>query len=132
MYLFQHLAIIFPFSFSRNLRVVKQTNSTVSSIKRIWSACIGQAAATHALTGAIPLLLAASTLSCWMSPLARIALPQTTWPPWVPPVSMLTPSLVRTLVQRDTQCSRTPVLKPSSKSSLPFAWITGPATDPSL
>ena len=30
-------------------------------------------------------LLAASTLSCWMSPLARIALPQTTWPPRVPP-----------------------------------------------
>ena len=55
------------------------------SIKRIWSAYIGQAAATYALTGAIPLLLAASTLSCWMSPLARIALPQTTWPPRVPP-----------------------------------------------
>ena len=53
--------------------------------KRIWSAYIGQAAATYALTGAIPLLLAASTLSCWMSPLARIALPQTTWPPRVPP-----------------------------------------------
>ena len=43
---------------------------------------------------------------------------------------MLTPSLVRTMVQRDTQCSRTPVLKPSSNSSLPFAWITGPATEP--
>ena len=52
--------------------------------------------------------------------------------PGSPRVSMLTPSLVRTLVQRDTQCSRTPVLKPSSNSSLPFAWITGPATDPSL
>ena len=51
--------------------------------------------------------------------------------PGSPRVSMLTPSLVRTLVQRDTQCSRTPVLKPSSNSSLPFAWITGPATDPS-
>ena len=33
----------------------------------------------------IPLLLAASTLSCWMSPLAKISLPQTTWPPRVPP-----------------------------------------------
>ena len=62
-----------------------KTNKFNSSIKRIWSAYIGQAAATCALTGAIPLLLAASTLSCWMSPLARIALPQTTWPPRVPP-----------------------------------------------
>ena len=48
-----------------------------------------------------------------------------------PRVSMLTQSLVRTLVQRVTQCSRTPVLKPSSKSGLPFAWITVPATDTS-
>ena len=51
--------------------------------------------------------------------------------PGSPRVSMLTPSLVRTLVQRDTQCSRTPVLKPSSKSDLPCAWITAPATDAS-
>ena len=56
-----------------------------SGIKRIWSAYISRAATPCALTGAIPLLLAASTLSCWMSPLARIALPQTTWPPRVPP-----------------------------------------------
>ena len=40
-----------------------------------WSAYIGQATTPYALTGAIPLLLAASTLNCWMSPLARIALP---------------------------------------------------------
>ena len=51
--------------------------------------------------------------------------------PGSPRVSMLTPSLVRTLVQRDIQCSRAPVLKPSSKSDLPFAWITAPATDAS-
>ena len=51
--------------------------------------------------------------------------------PGSPRVSMLTSGLVRTLVQRDTQCSRTPVLKPSSKSGLPFAWITVPATDTS-
>ena len=38
-----------------------KTNKFNSSIKRIWSAYIGQAAATYALTGAIPLLLAAST-----------------------------------------------------------------------
>ena len=52
--------------------------------------------------------------------------------PGSPKVSMLTPSLVRTLVQHVTQCSRTPVLKPSSNSGLPIAWITEPATDPSL
>ena len=52
--------------------------------------------------------------------------------PGSPRVSMLTPSLVRTLVQRVTQCSRTPVLKPSSNSGLPIAWITEPATDSSL
>ena len=51
--------------------------------------------------------------------------------PGSPKVSMLTPSLVRTLVQHVTQCSRTPVLKPSSNSGLPIAWITEPATDPS-
>ena len=44
---------------------------------------------------------------------------------------MLTPSLVRTLIQRATVHSRTPVLNPSSNSDLPVAWITGPATDPS-
>ena len=43
---------------------------------------------------------------------------------------MLTPSLVRTMVQRDTQSCRTPVLKPPSNSSLPSAWITGLPTEP--
>ena len=43
--------------------------------KRIRSAYIGQATVLHALTSAIPLLPGASTLSCWVSPLARIALP---------------------------------------------------------
>ena len=51
--------------------------------------------------------------------------------PGSPRVSMLTPSLVRTPVQRVTKCSRTPVLKPSSNSILALASITGPATDPS-
>jgi hypothetical protein len=68
--------------FVKELLLVKQ-------IKRVRSACIGRAATPYALTGAIPLLLAASTLSCWMSPLARIALLQTTWPPRrAPRVSM--------------------------------------------
>ncbi len=45
--------------------------------------------------------------------------------------TILTPGLARTPVQHVTGRSRTPVLKPSSDSSLPVAWITGPATDPS-
>ena len=64
---------------------IGKTNKFDSGVKRIWSAYISRAATPYALTGAILLLLAASTLSCWMSPLARIALPQTTWPPRVPP-----------------------------------------------
>ena len=41
--------------------------------KGIWSAYIGRATTPSALTGAIPLLLGAGTLNCWISPLARIA-----------------------------------------------------------
>ena len=48
-----------------------------------------------------------------------------------PKLPMLTPSLVRTLIQRKTKYSRAPVLKPSSSSGLALASITGPATDPS-
>ena len=43
------------------------------SKKGIWSAYIGQATTPYALTSAIPLLLDAGTLNCWVSPLARIA-----------------------------------------------------------
>ena len=103
-----------------------------NSKKGIWSAYIGQATTPYALTSAIPLLLDAGTLNCWVFPpgpnrtsLDNLATPGS------PKVSMLTPSLVRTLVQHVTQCSRTPVLKPSSNSGLPIAWITEPATDPS-
>ena len=103
-----------------------------NSKKGIWSASIGQATTPYALTSAIPLLLDAGTLNCWVFPpgpnrtsLDNLATPGS------PKVSMLTPSLVRTLVQHVTQCSRTPVLKPSSNSGLPIAWITEPATDPS-
>ena len=53
--------------------------------KRFRSACIGRAATPCALIGAIPLLPAADTLSCWISPLARFASPQTTWCSQVPP-----------------------------------------------
>lgn len=51
--------------------------------------------------------------------------------PGSPRPSILTPSLVRTPIQHDAGCSGTPVLKASSNSSFPVAWITGPATDPS-
>ena len=103
-----------------------------NSKKGIWSAYIGQATTPYALTSAIPLLLDAGTLNCWVFPpgpnrtsLDNLATPGS------PKVSMLTPSLVRTPIQRVTMHSRTPVLKPSSNCSLPVAWITGPATDPS-
>jgi hypothetical protein len=41
-------------------------------------------------------------------------------------------SSVRMLVHCVVKYSRPPDLKSSSNVSLPFAWITGPATDPSL
>ena len=43
--------------------------------------------------------------------------------------SILTPGLVRTLVQHDTMTRSDPNLKPSTDISLPDAWITRPATD---
>ena len=51
--------------------------------------------------------------------------------PGSPRGAILTPGLVRTPVQHDTACSRTPDLKPSTEPSLPVTWITGPVTDPS-
>ena len=48
-----------------------------------------------------------------------------------PKAPMLTPSLVRTLIQRNTKYSRAPNLKPSSSSGLALASITEPATDSS-
>ena len=47
-------------------------------------------------------------------------------------MTILSASSVRTLIHCETQQSRPPDLKPSSKLRLPFAWITGPSTDPSL
>ena len=50
--------------------------------------------------------------------------------PWVPPrVTIL--SAVRTLVHCVVKHTRPSDLKSSSIVSLPFAWITGPTTDPS-
>ena len=53
-------------------------------------------------------------------------------PPGSPKVTILSASSVRTLVQCAVKYSRPPDLKSSSNVSLLFAWITGPATDPSF
>ena len=47
-------------------------------------------------------------------------------------MTILSASSVQTLVHCVVKYSRPPDLEPSSNVSLPFAWITGPATDPSL
>ena len=52
-------------------------------------------------------------------------------PPGSPRLTILSASSVRTLVHCVVKYSRPPDLKSSSNVSLPFAWITGPATDPS-
>jgi hypothetical protein len=61
----------------------------------------------------------------------KITLSQTPSHPWAPPegsrVTILLASSVRMLVH-----FRPPDLKSSTKLSLPFAWNTGPATEPSL
>ena len=53
-------------------------------------------------------------------------------PPGSPRLTILSASSVRTLVHCVVKYSRPPDLKSSSNVSLSFAWITGPATDPSL
>ena len=76
-------------------------------------------------------LLAKSALSCWMYPIDRITLSPTPSHPWAPTegsrVTILLASSVRMLVH-----FRPPDLKSSTKLSLPFAWNTGSATEPSL
>ena len=52
---------------------LKYISFSQNSEKGIWFAYIGQATTPYALTSAIPLLLDAGTLNCWVSPLARIA-----------------------------------------------------------
>ena len=80
----------------------------------------------------LPLLPDASALSCWVSPLARITLLQTTWRPQHScRASILTPCLVRTLVQHDQHVGDNPCHRASPFVSFPETWITGPATDPS-
>ena len=79
---------------------------------------------THTMKRTDPLLLAYGTLHCGMYPAGKVAISQ-------PSVTILLASSVRTLVHCVVKYSRPPDLKSSSNVSLPFAWITGPATDPS-
>ena len=79
---------------------------------------------THTMKPSDPLLLAYGTLRCGMYPAGKVAISQ-------PSVTTLSASSVRTLVHCVVKYSRPPDLKSSSNVSLPFAWITGPATDPS-
>ncbi|CAB4065481.1 unnamed protein product [Lepeophtheirus salmonis] len=111
---------------------VNKRNAKLKYIPQVL-AKIKKATEQHPLASEIPLLLAADTLDCWISPLdlVHISLDNLDASD-SSKVPMLTPSLVRTPVQRVALHSRTPNLKPSTNSSLPVAWITGPATDPNL
>ena len=85
---------------------------------------------TSALTMGVTLLLDAGTLACYQQS------PEGYTSPRVMPRHIraltLTKGLVRTLQGHQQSSWRTPVLKPSSNSGLPYAWITAPATDASL
>ena len=85
---------------------------------------------TSALTTGVTLLLDAGTLACYQQS------PEGYTSPRVMPRHIraltLTKGLVRTLQGHQQSSWRTPVLKPSSNSGLPIAWITAPATDASL
>ena len=85
---------------------------------------------TSALTMGVTLLLDAGTLACYQQS------PEGYTSPRVMPRHIraltLTKGLVRTPQGHQQSSWRTPVLKPSSNSGLPYAWITAPATDASL
>ena len=78
-----------------------------------------------------PLLLADGNLHCGMYPAGKVAISWHLDTPGFPGVTILLASSVRTLVYCAVKYSRPLDLKSSSNVSLPFAWITGPATDPS-
>ena len=84
---------------------------------------------TSALTMGVTLLLDAGTLACYQQS------PEGYTSPGVMPRHIraltLTKGLVRTPQGHQQSSWRTPVLKPSSNSGLPIAWITAPATDAS-
>ena len=78
------------------------------------------------------LLLADVTLRCGMYPAGKVYISRHLAIPGFPRVTILSAGPVRTLVHCVVKHSRAPDLKSSSNVSLPFAWITGPATDPSF
>ena len=71
-----------------------------------------------------PLLVADVTLSCVMYPAGKVDVSQH--------LAILSASPVQMLVYCVVKHSSPPDLKSSSNVSLPFAWFTGPATDPSF
>ena len=75
-----------------------------------------------------PPLLGAGTLACFQHPPGGYTAPRVSARPMGS--ANLTTGLVRTLWLSDTDLYRAPVLKTSSKSGLPIAWITGYATIP--
>ena len=85
---------------------------------------------TSALTMSVTLLLDAGTLACYQQSPKRYTSPRVM--PRHTRALTLTKGLVRTPQGHQQSSWRTPVLKPSSNSGLPYAWITAPATDASL
>ena len=72
--------------------------------------------------------LVAGTLACFQHPPGGYTAPRVSARPMGS--ANLTTGLVRTLWLSETDLHRAPVLKTSSKSGLPIAWITGYATIP--
>ena len=78
------------------------------------------------------LLLADVTLRCGMYPAGKVDISRHLAIPGSLRLTILSASPVWTLVHCVVKHSRPPDLKSSTNVSLPFAWITGPATDPSF
>ena len=78
------------------------------------------------------LLLADGTLHCGMYPEGKVAISQHLVTPRFPWWTIQSASSVQMLAFIEMKHSRPPDLKSSSNVSLPLAWITGPATDPSF
>ena len=78
-----------------------------------------------------PLLLAEGTLHCGMYPAGKEPISRHLATPGFPQCDHTVGKLSGTLVHCVVKYSRPRDLKSSSNVSLPFAWITGPATDPS-
>ena len=77
-----------------------------------------------------PMLLADGTLLCRMYHAGKVGISRHLR--FSPGVTILSASSVRMLTFIEMKHSRPPDLKSSSNVSLPFSWITGPATDTSF